>query len=54
METTPWEQFGHGSGNEKCRDCMVHSGHEASAVNATFSSLRGLRDTAVATLTGKL
>ena len=54
METTPWEQFGHASGNEKCRDCMVHSGHEASAVNATFSSLRGLRDTAVATLTGKL
>ena len=54
METTPWEQFGHASGNEKCRDCMVHSGHEASAVNVTFSSMRGLRDTAVATLTGKL
>jgi hopanoid biosynthesis associated radical SAM protein HpnH len=54
METTPWHTFGHASGNEKCRDCMVHSGHEATAVHTTFSSLRGFRDTAVATLTGKL
>jgi hypothetical protein len=33
METTPWHTFGHASGNEKCRDCMVHSGHEATAVS---------------------
>ena len=53
MESTPWEQYGRRSGNEKCRDCMVHCGHEPSAVNHTFSSLRGFRDTVVATVTGR-
>lgn len=44
METTTWEKYGTGR-NEKCADCMVHCGYEASAVDDTFSSLRGLFDT---------
>jgi hopanoid biosynthesis associated radical SAM protein HpnH len=54
METTPWENYGRKSGNEKCRDCMVHCGHEPTAVNETFGSFRGFRDTVVATVTGRL
>jgi hopanoid biosynthesis associated radical SAM protein HpnH len=54
LETTRWEQYGRSSGNEKCRDCMVHCGHEPSAVDATFASWRGFRDTVVATVTGRL
>ena len=54
METTPWERYGHRSGNEKCRDCMVHCGYEPTSVNYTFGSLRGFRDTLLATLTGRL
>ena len=33
METTRWESYGHKSGNEKCKDCMVHCGYEPTAVN---------------------
>lgn len=54
LETTRWEQYGRRSGNDKCRDCMVHCGHEPSAVDATFASWRGFRDTVVATVTGRL
>jgi len=54
METTKWERYGRASGNEKCQDCMVHCGHEPTAVNHAFGSLRGFSDTVVATLTGKL
>jgi hopanoid biosynthesis associated radical SAM protein HpnH len=54
MEETPWEQYGRKSGNDKCRDCMVHCGHEPTAVDQTFSSWRGFRDTVVATVTGRL
>jgi hopanoid biosynthesis associated radical SAM protein HpnH len=54
LETTKWERYGRASGNEKCQDCMVHCGHEPTAVNHTFSSLRGFRDTVVATVTGRL
>jgi len=42
VEKTPWEDYGHASGNPHCRDCMVHSGFEASAVEEAFSSLRGM------------
>lgn len=49
MESTAWEQYGTESGNPKCANCMVHSGYEASAVNYTFGSLRGLLATARAT-----
>jgi hopanoid biosynthesis associated radical SAM protein HpnH len=54
MDETRWEEYGRKSGNEKCRDCMVHCGHEPSAVDHTFSSWRGFRDTVVATVTGRL
>ncbi len=50
MESTHWESYGTESGNPQCANCMVHSGYEASAVNYTFSSLRGFFDTARATL----
>ena len=54
MDDTPWEQYGRASGNPACRDCMVHSGYEPSAVHATFATWRGFRDAAAATLTGRL
>jgi hopanoid biosynthesis associated radical SAM protein HpnH len=50
MDSTAWAEYGTESGNPKCANCMVHSGYEASAVNHTFSSLRGLLATAKATL----
>ena len=34
METTDWDKYGTGN-YEKCADCMVHSGYEASAVAET-------------------
>ena len=54
LATTKWENYGRKSGNPKCQDCMVHCGYEPSAVNATFGSLKGFKDTVVATVTGKL
>ncbi|MGD9853472.1 MAG: DUF3463 domain-containing protein, partial [Planctomycetaceae bacterium] len=50
METTDWPAYGCASGNPKCTDCMVHSGYEPSAVQATFGSLKGLIATARVTL----
>jgi hopanoid biosynthesis associated radical SAM protein HpnH len=50
MESTAWEEYGTESGNPKCANCMVHSGYEATAVNDTFGSLRGLLSTARATI----
>ena len=46
MDSTKWAEYGHASGNTGCRDCMVHSGFEPSAVEATFGSLAGLLRTA--------
>lgn len=54
MDDTPWNEYGQASGNDHCRDCMVHSGHEPTAIHATFSTWRGLKDSGIATLTGKL
>ena len=54
MEETEWKSYGKASGNPKCQDCMVHCGYEATAVDHTFSSLKALKDTAVATVRGKL
>ena len=54
MDETDWEEYGRASGNHNCQDCMVHSGYEPSAIHATFSTWRGLRDSAVTTITGKL
>ena len=50
MEDTAWDQYGVGN-YEKCADCMVHSGFEASAVKdiaahplkALMVSIRGIR-----------
>jgi hopanoid biosynthesis associated radical SAM protein HpnH len=53
LATTPWERYGRRSGNPKCQDCMVHCGFEPTAVNETFGSWKGLRDTLVATVTGR-
>lgn len=52
METTDWDQYGTGN-YEKCADCMVHSGYEATAVahsikhplQALKVELRGVRTT---------
>ena len=50
MAVTEWANYGTESGNPKCANCMVHSGYEASGVDYTFSSLKGLWQTARATL----
>jgi hopanoid biosynthesis associated radical SAM protein HpnH len=50
METTVWNDYGTESGNPQCANCMVHCGYEPSAVNDTFSSMRGFIDTVRATL----
>jgi hopanoid biosynthesis associated radical SAM protein HpnH len=50
METTDWDRYGTGN-YEKCADCMVHSGYEATAVTETIrrpwkalaQSVRGIR-----------
>jgi hopanoid biosynthesis associated radical SAM protein HpnH len=50
MDDTNWDAYGTGN-YEKCANCMVHSGYEATAVNDTFAhplkalgvSLRGVR-----------
>ena len=41
LDDTDWDRFGPSSGNPQCQNCMVHSGFEASAVEAGFSSWRG-------------
>jgi hopanoid biosynthesis associated radical SAM protein HpnH len=50
METTDWDRYGTGN-YEKCADCMVHSGYEATAVahsvrhplKAAVQAIRGIR-----------
>jgi len=53
METTEWSNYGTESGNPKCANCMVHSGYEATGVVYTFGSMKGLWETAKATLFNK-
>ena len=53
LDTTEWQNYGTESGNPKCANCMVHSGYEASAVDHTFSGLRGLWATIKAELSVK-
>src|ERR1700758_138204 len=53
LETTNWSNYGTESGNPACANCMVHSGYEATAVDYTFSSLKGLWNTAKATFSGQ-
>jgi hopanoid biosynthesis associated radical SAM protein HpnH len=52
MEETRFEKYGHASGNPHCRDCMVHSGFEPSAVEVGFSSWGGFLAMAKAALFG--
>ncbi len=40
IEETDWGNYGTGH-NERCADCMVHCGYEASAVNDAFGSWGG-------------
>ena len=47
LDSVEWEKYGAKSGNPKCANCMVHSGHEASAVDYNFSSLKGFLVTAM-------
>ncbi len=54
LATTRWESYGRKSGNPKCRDCMVHCGFEPTAVNETFTTWKGFRDTVWATVSGRL
>jgi hopanoid biosynthesis associated radical SAM protein HpnH len=53
MAETDWANYGTESGNPKCANCMVHSGYEASGVDYTFSSLKGLLVTAKSMLYAK-
>jgi hopanoid biosynthesis associated radical SAM protein HpnH len=49
LDQTEWDRYGTGR-NEKCADCMVHCGYEASAVEDTFGSWSGFTHTVKATL----
>ncbi len=51
MENTVWKNYGQKSGNEQCRDCMVHCGYEASSVDDTFGSLPGFARTVKSAIT---
>ena len=42
MEETEWDRYGVASGNPKCQNCMVHCGYEPTAVDFTFSGVRGI------------
>jgi hypothetical protein len=42
IQSTEWEKYGKEPGNPKCPTCMVHSSYEASVVNDSFGSLKGL------------
>jgi len=53
LDATEWQNYGTESGNPKCANCMVHSGYEASAVDHTFSGLRGLLAAVKATFSGQ-
>lgn len=52
IETTDWSKYGRESGNPKCSDCMVHCGYEATAVAATFGSLKAFARVVQLTLLG--
>jgi hopanoid biosynthesis associated radical SAM protein HpnH len=42
LEETDWDRYGRASGNDQCQQCMVHCGHEPTAVDHTFSSFGGM------------
>jgi hypothetical protein len=51
METTNWGTYGTGR-DERCADCMVHCGYEPTAVDDSFSSVKGFLATVRAALFG--
>jgi hopanoid biosynthesis associated radical SAM protein HpnH len=52
IQETNWENYGRKSGNSACQDCMVHCGHEPTAVDHTFGSWGGFWATVKATFRG--
>ncbi len=52
LDTTDWDAYGIQSGNTDCQDCMVHCGHEPTAVDQTFGNLSGFLNTVRLTLVG--
>jgi len=52
LKNTDWDNYGQKSGNPACANCMVHCGHEPSAVDYTFGSWKGFWDTVVAIVRG--
>lgn len=52
MEGTDWERYGRLSGRGECQNCMVHCGHEPTAVDYTFGSFKGFWATIRATFKG--
>jgi hopanoid biosynthesis associated radical SAM protein HpnH len=51
LEETDWDRYGRGR-DERCADCMVHCGYEPSAVDETFSSVRGFLSTVRSAIRG--
>lgn len=43
IETTDWPRYGQKGTDPRCKNCMVHCGYEASAVDDAFSVRGGLR-----------
>ncbi len=52
IDTVEWDNYGQKSGNPSCANCMVHCGHEPTAVDQTFGSWGGFFGTVRATLFG--
>lgn len=50
LSETDWAKYGRKSGNPECADCMMHCGYEPTAVQHTFTSGSGFRETIRATL----
>ncbi len=42
LDETDWSQYAASSKDPRCANCMVHCGHEPSAVDQTFSGVRGM------------
>ncbi len=45
LSETDWHNYGQASGNAQCQQCMVHCGHEPTAVDHTFASFGGMWST---------
>ncbi len=45
IEKTDWKRYGQTGSDERCKDCMLHSGYEPSSVNHTFGGVKGMAQT---------